>query len=290
MAVHNRCAILEMAQEVVHPGELCGGTCQDPGWVFTEAGRLVAIHRHEAGRSAAREPQLYTGTRQDDWRVDPYHVDTPQTPYVDTPQTPYVPAPQTLYIDTPQTPYVPAPSSIIVRVPNGDTTTEEVAVTVEDFQRQVMLHRRVVRHLGGADLSGSATDYIETFGRLHPTLAPYGDYIWAGLARICRLSYLQSRHGWYLHRAATATDDVHFGWFTVPTPFTRDNAREPPQTDLSVDGRRYPAIFIVTGSECTCWMSCLAILLLRARMWLVDMGRVVLIEERFQARFRDLIR
>ena len=120
--------------------------------------------------------------------------------------------------------------------------------------------RGVIQTLNLNPVIWSAEKYMSKFGVITEE-HPFGDTVWAGMTE---LFYKE-----YDHKHYFTGGNLLIGWFLLPSAFSKQNARKPPQAGDKV---WYPAVFCDYGGE-DLYMACLHIVLVGCRPWQVSRSR-----------------
>ena len=132
-------------------------------------------------------------------------------------------------------------------------------------QESLIAYERIRRHLGGFGGRG-AEHYCSLFGEPHSGTAPFGSRVWRGIRELASRD-VQLRN--------YPLDEMRFGWFQAPQPFSRRNAELPLERDEWWQ-MPYPAVFVKWNGDL--WIvRCLAILLNNGRNWYTHWSRVTFI-------------
>jgi hypothetical protein len=99
----------------------------------------------------------------------------------------------------------------------------------------------------------------------------WGSDIWSGIGKL---------HSKYLH-SDKLCGKLMFGWFIIPTPFSKDHARLHPEGDQTASQGLFPAVFAFDARfpDADVPMACLHILLQNGPVWIVNFHRMIAVKE-----------
>jgi hypothetical protein len=155
-----------------------------------------------------------------------------------------------------------------ISTPNGMT---KVQLTEQELRRQEHGFRCATKRMNHGEWMGVGK-YIELFGLIDPLMNHgWGSDIWSGIGKL---------HSKYLH-SDKLCGKLMFGWFIIPTPFSKDHARLHPEGDQTASQGLFPAVFAFDARfpDADVPMACLHILLQNGPVWIVNFHRMIAVKE-----------